>query len=171
MKDTFKNIVIGTLVLTTILFSSLYFLKPTAIKVVEGASSGPDHYNTEVFYAGIAGLRVQFVSTTTVACMVQNSTNATSSWSAGFKTVFSTTTTTVLGLATSTNANRFSTTTALQTITIPANNLSAANYSPASGNGIIGPKDWVIWGYMPGTTLGNVPQAQVGNCEALFRAI
>lgn len=133
--------------------------------------SSPDNYTLVNFQGGIKGTSAEFVSTTTIACMVQNPSNATSTWSLAFKTRVATTTTTVLGVSTSTHASRFSTSTALSSLTIAANAVGVSTYIPASNNNIIGPGQWVLVGYGAGTTLPSVAQKQQGQCTVLFQEI
>lgn len=167
-----KNLILAFFVTVSVIFGVMYIsLKTNIPQIPAGASSGPDNLNLISFQGGIIGSEAQFVSTTTVPCMVQNNTNATSTWSASWQSVLSTTTTTVLAISTSTTANRYATTTALASLTIAANALGSYNYIPAAGNGIIGPQEWVKIGYGAGTTLPTVAQAQQGVCQVMFTKI
>lgn len=131
-----------------------------------------DNYNLVNFQGGIKGTSAGFVSTTTIACAVQNPTNATTTFvSVAFRTRAATTTTTVLGVSTSTNASRFSTSTALMSKTIAPNTVASATYVPTSNNNILGPGEWVLVGYGAGTTLPSVAQQQNGECSVLFNSI
>ncbi len=125
---------------------------------------------TESFYfqGGSTGKVANFVSTTTVACMIQNTTNATTTFTARWMTTAATTTTTVLGIATSTHANRFSTSTAVTSFTVVANAQGAGSYVGGNNQNIIGPNDWVQIGYGSGTTLPLVAQQQTGFCSVEF---
>jgi hypothetical protein len=162
-----KIYIVGLVVVLIIAISGLFFPK---FQTSLGGSSS-DNYNLVRFQGGIMGTSASFVSTTTVACMVQNPTNATSTWTVAFKTNVATTTTTVLGVSTSTNASRFATSTALTSLTIAANAVSSGSYNPASNNNIIGPGEWVLVGYGAGTTLPLVAQKQQGQCTVLFKGI
>lgn len=169
-----KNLVLAFFITVSILFAGLYLSvksQAPAPSVQAGAVSGPDNYTTISFQAGMRGAFAPFVSTTTVACSVQNPTNATSTWTASYETIVSTTTTTVLALSTSTTANRYATSTAIQSSTVAANAMGNFSFVPASNQGIVGPKDWVIVGYGAGTTLANVAQNQQGVCQVLFNKI
>lgn len=165
-----KKYIVGLVVVAIIATLGLFFPKSVSVSRIVGGSS-PDNYGLTNFQGGIKGTSAPFVSTTTVACMVQNPSNATSTWSIAFKTSVATTTTTVLGVSTSTNASRFSTSTALTSLTVAANAVGATNYTPANNNGLIGPREWVMVGYGAGTTLPAVAQKQIGQCTVLFQEI
>lgn len=141
------------------------------LSLPSGATPGADNYNLVNFQGGIRGKPAQFTSTTTIVCMIQNPTHATSTWSFNWKLNAATTTTTVLAIATSTNANHWATTTSIYSKLVSANAMGSVNYVPANGAGIVGPNDWVILGYDAGTTLGNVAQKQQGQCSAMFYPI
>lgn len=142
------------------------------VKETVSFGNSPDNFNPVNFQGGIGGTRAGFVSTTTIACAIQNPTNATTTFvSVGFRSRVSTTTTTVLGVSTSTNAARFSTSTALMSKTIAANAVASASYVPTSNNNILGPGEWVLVGYGAGTTLPAVAQQQNGECSVLFNSI
>lgn len=155
------------------LFSHHGSSQETAIAPDAGAAPSPDFYNLVSFLAGDSGIRKQFVSTTTVACMIQNPINATSTFSMRARVVAATTTTTVLNYATSTNAGRFATSSSAFATQTVAANATGPGFHPALGsnNDLIGPGEWVQVGYGAGTTLPTVAQNQRAECEASFTAI
>jgi hypothetical protein len=129
---------------------------------------------TEPFYfqGGSTGKSVRFISTTTVACLIQNPSNATTTFSARWDVPVSTTTTTVLNLATSTNSGRFATSsTAILATTIAANAKGSASWVGTTNTNILGPGEWVQVGYGAGTTLPTTAQQQTGTCSVSFANI
>ena len=129
---------------------------------------------TEPFYfqGGLTSKSAGFISTTTVACMIQNTTGATTTVDTfAMKIDRATTTTTVLQVSTSTNANRFATSTSLASRTFAANTKGSISYVPGTDLGILGPGEWIRIGYGAGTTLPLVAQAQRGTCAAQFSNI
>jgi hypothetical protein len=122
-----------------------------------------------IYLQGGSASKIQgFNSTTTIPCEIQNTTGATTTFSARFLSTTATTTTTVLAIATSTNAGKSATTTAIVSVTIAANALGAGTYVGANNQNIIGPGEWVTVGYGAGTTLPTVAQAQPGYCAVTF---
>lgn len=163
---------VALVVIAVIATLGMFFPKGNTVVERLVGSNSTDNYNSTNFQSGIGGTSAGFVSTTTVACAVQNPTNATTTFLVvGVKALQSTTTTTVLGVSTSTNASRYATSTALMSKTIAANAVGTATYIPTSNNNILGPGEWVIVGYGAGTTLPTVAQRQVGQCSVLFNNI
>lgn len=125
---------------------------------------------TEPFYfgGGITGVSRGFISTTTVACAVQNPGTATTTFTARWSVPVSTTTATTLSIATTTHANRFATTTAIVSRTLAANTTGDVSYVGANNQNLLGPGEWVQVGYGAGTTLPTVAQQQTGFCSVEF---
>lgn len=144
----------------------------TIIKEVPfGAQVSNENNEAQFYYGGISGRAVNFVSTTTNACSVQNPTGKYVYFQSAFTANVSTTTTTVLALATSTHANRFATSTAIQSYTIAANTTGTSTYMGNSNQNMLAPGEWVHYGYGAGTTLPTVAQQQTGTCNVLFFTI
>jgi hypothetical protein len=127
---------------------------------------------TDPFYlqGGFTSQAKSFTSTTTVACMFQNPTNATTTFSARWSVPTATTTTTVLAIATTTNASRFATSTAILSKTLSAT-AGESSYTGANNQNLLGPGEWVQIGYGAGTTLPTVAQQQTGFCSVSFMNI
>lgn len=139
--------------------------------ITVGSQVGPEHNEAQFFYGGVSGKVSNFVSTTTQACSVQNTTGKWVSFVASFRTTRSTTTTTVLGLSTTTDAGRWATTTAIASKTVAANSTATSTYVGANNQNILAPGEWVHYGYGAGTTLPTVAQQQSGTCNVLFYVI
>lgn len=125
---------------------------------------------TEPFYfaAGLTSQIKPFNSTTTIVCMFQNPSIATSTFTARWSVLAATTTTTVLGIATTTNANRYATTTAVLARSVAASTRADSSYVGANDQNLIGPGEWVQVGYGAGTTLPTIAQLQSGMCSVTF---
>lgn len=170
IKSILKTGAIALVVALGVVFS---FSTETVREVIREIPTGAVSTNqpTEPFYfqGGLTGKSTGFISTTTVACMIQNTTGATTTIEGfAWKVDKATTTTTVLQISTSTDANRFATSTSLLSKTLAASVKGTAVYVPATDQGILGPNDWVRVGYGTGTTLPTVAQAQRGFCSAMF---
>ncbi len=165
-----------TVVVGALLIAGLVF--PRGNTVVQqvadkfSASSGNEHFQTEYFYQGTSGVQLGFVSTTTSVCRLRNNMNATTTFAVNFRSTLATTTTTVLGVSTTTDAIAgFATSTVIASRTVPANGMAALSYDGTTNQNILGPGEWVMVGYYPGTTLGGVAQLQSGICNISFGAI
>lgn len=150
-------------------------LKPAAPVEPTGAIAGNQVTTPIFFQGGSMSYGNGFASTTTIPCIVPNSTGATTTIDdSGFTTILSTTTTTVIGEATTTVANEFAPTTtftAFNTITIPANQTATGVWMPGTNDGILGPKQVLVFFYTTGTTLPTVAQQQSGFCAATYNNI
>lgn len=160
-----------------LVFAGVFAFKDTSVvvNVPETSSFGSnpsnEHDEPQFYYGGISGKVVNFVSTTTNACSVQNPTGKWVSFIASWQTTAATTTTTVLAIATSTNANRYATSTAILSRTVAAGATATTTYVGANNQNILGPGEWVHVGYGAGTTLPSVAQQQSGTCNILFYSI
>jgi len=167
-----QNLVIGFIAIVALAAGLLGFTRSTQQTPPSGAVSTNQPTETFYFHGGLTSKIQPFVSTTTVACMIQNPLSATTTFSmVGVLTNAATTTTTVLGIATTTNANRFATTTALKSVTIAANAQGVVTYRPTTANDILGPGEWIQVGYGAGTTLSTVAQQQSAQCSAVFEVL
>ena len=119
------------------------------------------------FQGGSTGKVVNFMSTTTVAAMIQNPTSATTTFTARF---ISTATSTATGLviATSTNIGRYATTTAILNTLVPSGASGVGSYVGANNQNILGPGEWVQLGYGSGTTLYSTANYQTGTFSVSF---
>ena len=176
MNDTKNLLKMGVIALVISLGVVFSFSTETVKEVIREIPTGAVSTNqpSEPFYfqGGLTSKVTPFVSTTTVACMLQNTTGATTTIATFAWTVnTATTTTTVLQVSTSTDANRFATSTSILSKTLAASVKGTAVYVPATDQGILGPGEWVRVGYGVGTTLPTVPQAQRGTCSVQFSNI
>lgn len=140
---------------------------PVAQQVVQQFGGFSGNQPTEPIYlqGGFASKVGTFLSTTSIVCMAQNPSAATSTFRARWTTTLSTTTTTVLVIATSTNAGRFATTSGtVLSVTLAANAQGLGSYIGANNQNAVGPGEWVQVGYGAGTTLPTVAQQQSGLC-------
>lgn len=115
-------------------------------------------------------------ATSTVACAIQNTTNATTTFRARLGIRTATTTATAFSLATSTNENRWSTTTTTVILSksFAANIQGTSAYNGANEQNIIGPGEWVKWVFSAGThaaITSNGGSNQVGSCAVDFGII
>ncbi len=167
-----QNVILGIGVIVALTLGIVGISKPaTVVQKEVTAGAVTNNMPTDPFYAqgGVTSKVSQFNSTTTVACAIQNPLGATTTFSQiAFLVPVGTTTTTVLGIATSTNANRFATSTALNSTTLAAGAQGQSSYRPTTNNDVLGPTDWVYVGYGAGTTLPTVAQNQRGFCSVMF---
>ncbi len=171
--------IIGVLVVVVIAFiAGLYFMPSTDVPTTTDTTPMPGAVSTnqptEPFYfqGGLTGQARAFVSTTTVACMIQNPLSATTTFAMISADVpVSTTTTTVLNIATSTNANRFATSSNVLSTRSLAGTKGTLTYRPTTNNDILGPNEWIQVGYGAGTTLPTVAQQQTGSCAVVFNIL
>ena len=164
-----KNTLISAGVAVLVVVLGFLFM-PRVVNQPVGAVS--TNAPTEPFYfqGGSTGKSVAFTSTTTVAAMIQNPTDATTTFSARYFTT-ATTTTTVLAIATSTNALRYATSTAILSNTITASTNGMGSYVGANNQNLLGPHEWVQIGYGAVTTLPTVAQLQTGTFSVSFSNI
>ncbi len=164
---------IGLFAIVAVVFGGLYVslkLKQTVPDASQPFGSIAGNQPTEPFYfqGGSTGAVRSFISTTTVACAIQNPTTATTTFTARWDVPVSTSTATVLVIATSTNSNRFATTTAILSTTLAANKTGSGSYVGANNQNLLGPGEWVQVGYGSGTTLPTTAQQQTGICSVSF---
>ena len=174
-KNLLKMGVVALVISLGVVFSFSTEPVNTVVKeIIKDTGAVANNQPTEPFYfqGGLTSKSAGFISTTTVACMIQNTTGATTTVdSFAWKVDTSTSTVTVMQVSTSTNASRFATSTSVLSRTLAANTKGVGSYVPASDVGALGPGDWIKVGYGAGTTLPLVAQAQKGYCSALFNNI
>lgn len=160
--------ILGTLVLVSLVLGivNYYAPKPEAETPPAAGTNAPTE--PQYFSAGVNGVTRPFFSTSTIVCMAQNPSQATTTFTARYTVTAATTTTTVLAVATTTNAGRFSTTTAVLSNTIAANAKGSGSYVGANNQNLLGPAEWAQVGYGAGTTGGTNAQLQAGICSFTF---
>ena len=174
-----KKIFIGAVVAILLILGLVFPRGNTVVErmVTEFAgSAGPSHLVTQQFLAGTMGYSVPVISTTTVICRLRNPLQATTTYSSRLKITTSTTTATVFMLSTTTDIVKGFATTGPATMMsrpIGANNQITASYNGTDNNNVLGPSDWVYWGYAAGTnpTEATVAGQHAGICDFDFKAI
>lgn len=169
-----SNIVVSAIVsvIVLILGVSMFGGTDTVVeKLTVGASPGPEYFETQTFTGGVQGTSKMFNSTTTLVCRIQNPTLATSTFTASWQVNRATSTATTIQVSTSTVAGSFATTAPIQSTTMAANAKGSGSYVPLENENIVGPTDFVLFGYTNGTTLPLVAQQQGGFCQVLFNEI
>jgi hypothetical protein len=166
--------VVSAIVATVIVLGFGVLNKPTPVTPTYGSLTGNQIQAQVYLEGGLQSTGHGFsTATTSVVCVVPNSTGASTTIAmAGWLTNTSTTTTQVIGIATtSLIANALqATTTAIVDGTIAANTTSQVTWVPGTNDGIIGPKGAIVFFFDTGSVNGASSNyaAIKGTCAATF---